>query len=380
MATASRQHLTKCRAAERGVIRKSAAGRIRVALVYPNSYHVGMSNLGFQTVYRLINEIDHVVCERAFLPEQDGGKTGRALSVESQTPIEDFDIIAFSISYENDAPAVLTILETARLPLPASRRNAALPLVLAGGVFCFLNPEPLAPFVDAFLLGEAEALISEFFRVYDPAAEKQENLLDLARRVSGLYVPAFYQPTYGPDGRLKVFEPIVDVPATVERRMVPDLAGLPTASAILTPDTTFDDTCLIEVSRGCSHGCRFCSAGYVYRPPRYRPVDLLDAQVDDACALTDRIGLVGAAVSDLPGIRELCTKKRGREIRFSFSTSGPSRASARRWKPLKKATSRRLPSPPMPAASACEKWSTRASPPITSLPLPIHSSAPASPT
>ena len=244
----------KRRAVERGVIRKPAAGRVRVALVYPNSYHVGMSNLGFQTVYRLINEIDHVVCERAFLPEQDGGKTGRVRSVESQTPIEDFDIIAFSISYENDAPAVLTILETARLPLPASRRNAALPLVLAGGVFCFLNPEPLAPFVDAFLLGEAEALISDFFRVYDPTVAKREVLLDLARRVPGLYAPAFYQPSYGPDGCLERFQPIVDVPATVERRIVPDLSGLPTASTILTPDTTFDETCLIEVTRGGSHG------------------------------------------------------------------------------------------------------------------------------
>ena len=140
------QQVSKGRmATERGVIRKPAAGRIRVALVYPNAYHVGMSNLGFQTVYRLLNYIDHVVCERAFLPEQDGGKIRRVLTVESQTPIEDFDIIAFSISYENDAPAVLTILETARLPLSAAQRGAALPLVLAGGVFCFLNPEPLNP-------------------------------------------------------------------------------------------------------------------------------------------------------------------------------------------------------------------------------------------
>ena len=320
MATASGKDVGRGAPDERGVIRKSAAGRIRVALVYPNSYHVGMSNLGFQTVYRLINEIDHVVCERAFLPEQDGGKIGRVLTVESQTPIEDFDIIAFSISYENDAPAVLTILETARLPLPASRRNATLPLVLAGGVFCFLNPEPLAPFIDAFLLGEAEALIPDLFRIYDPTIDKKRHLLELARRVPGLYVPAFYTPSYDPGGLLEAFEPMADVPATVARRVVPDLSDLPTASVILTPDTTFDDTCLIEVSRGCSHGCRFCSAGYVYRPPRYRPLDLLDGQVDDACALTDRVGLVGAAVSDLPGIRELCGKPREREIRFSFSS------------------------------------------------------------
>ncbi len=305
---------------ERGVIRKPSAGRLRVALVYPNRYAVGMSNLGFQTVYRLINDIDHVVCERAFLPEQDGGKIPRVLTVESQMPIEDFDIIAFSISYENDAPAVLTILETAGLPLPAALRGDTLPLVLAGGVFCFLNPEPLAPFIDAFLLGEAEVLVPEFFRILDPSAPKQQRLLDLARRVPGLYVPVFYRPRYHEDGTLEAFMPLADVPAIVKRLVVPDLSNLPTASTILTPDTTFNDTYLIEVSRGCPHGCRFCSAGYVYRPPRFRPFGLLDRQVDDGCALTDRIGLVGAAVSDLPGIRELCGKDRGREVRFSFSS------------------------------------------------------------
>jgi len=307
-------------AAERGTIRKSPAGRIRVALVYPNTYHVGMSNLGFQTVYRLVNDIDHAVCERAFLPEQDGGKTGRVLTVESRTPIEDFDIIAFSISYENDAPAVLTILETAGLPLPASRRTAALPLVLAGGVLCFLNPEPLAPFVDGFLLGEAEALVPDFFRAFDPSLERKKHLRQLAVAVSGFYVPAFYRPRYLPDGRIEAIETTADVPALIRRRMVSDLSCLPTASTILTPETTFDDTYLIEVSRGCPHGCRFCSAGYVYRPPRYRPIDLLHEQVERGCALTDRIGLVGAAVSDLPGIEKLCSQDHDREIRFSFSS------------------------------------------------------------
>jgi radical SAM family uncharacterized protein len=306
--------------AERGAIRKAAAGRISVALVYPHHYHVGMSSLGYQTVYRLLNDIDQVICERVFLPEQDGGKIRRVLTVESQTPIEDFDIIAFSISYENDAPAVLSILETAGLPLSAAQRGPTLPLVLAGGVLCFLNPEPLAPFVDAFLLGEAEGLIPRFFEVFDPSVEKRKMLLALARHVPGIYVPDFYHPRYHADGTLATIETSAEVPASVRRVCVSDLDDLPTASTILTPDTTFDDTYLIEVSRGCPHGCRFCSAGYVYRPPRFRPVGLLHRQVEEGCALTDRIGLVGAAVSDLPGIRELCTKNYSRGVHFAFSS------------------------------------------------------------
>ena len=305
---------------ERGVIRKSGNGRLRVALVYPNRYHVGMSNLGFQTVYRLINSLGHVVCERAFLPAQDGGKNPRVLTVETQTPIEDFDVIAFSISFENDAPSLLTILETARLPLPAAQRGDSSPLVLAGGVFAFLNPEPLAAFIDLFLLGEAEALIPAFFAHFDPSIPKADNLLRLVREVPGLYAPAFYRHTYHGDGTLRAIEPVADVPAVVKRMFAADLSALPTASTILTPDTTFGDTYLIEVSRGCPHGCRFCSAGFIYRPPRFRPVGLLDRQIDDGCALTDRIGLVGAAVSDLPDLGRLCEYPRGREVRFSFSS------------------------------------------------------------
>ena len=167
---------------------------------------------------------------------------------------------------------------------------------------------------------EAEALIPGFFKYFDPSAEKKENLLHLARQVPGIYVPAFYRPRYKKNGTVDQLEPVADVPAEIKRVIIPDLADLPTASTILTPDTTFDDTYLIEVSRGCPHGCRFCSAGFIYRPPRFRPFSLLNRQVDEGCALTDRIGLVGAAVSDLPDVGALCVQPRERELRFSFSS------------------------------------------------------------
>ncbi|MDL2270107.1 radical SAM protein [Desulfosarcina sp. OttesenSCG-928-A07] len=311
--------IATARAAERGTIRKSASGRLRVALVYPNTYWVGMSNLGFQTVYRLINAFDHVVCERAFFPEAEN-RHEPIKTLENNRPLGEFDIIAFSISYENDAPRILTLLEKAGCSLFAAQRDDTCPLVLAGGVFCFLNPEPLSPFIDVFLLGEAEILIPDFFEAFDPSLKKQALLESLSQTVQGVYVPQLYQPRNNTDHTLAEFSPVGAAPPTVKRVMAPDLSTIPTASTILTPHTTFADTYLIEVSRGCAHGCRFCSAGYIYRPPRFRSLSLLSRQVDEGCALTDRIGLVGAAVSDLPEIGQLCGKNRGRDVHFAFSS------------------------------------------------------------
>jgi len=192
---------------EVGTVRKNWKGRLTVALVYPNSYHVGMSNLGLQTVYRLLNEIEHVVCERAFLPEDNSPARSHILTIESEKPISDFDIIAFSLSFENDYPNVLTILQKAGIPLTSNNRGDPPPLVIAGGVACFLNPEPLAPFIDCFLIGEAEALLPRFFDFYSPDLAKETCLKMLARNVPGTYVPAFYRTTYTMEGALDSFEP-----------------------------------------------------------------------------------------------------------------------------------------------------------------------------
>jgi radical SAM family uncharacterized protein len=305
---------------EIGTIRKSWHQKISIALVYPNRYHVGMSSLGYQTLYDLLNGLDHVVCERAFLPDGKGPQTVQPVTIESGRPITDADIIAFSISFENDYPHLLTILDQAGIPLESAARSARHPLVIAGGVACFLNPEPIAAFIDCFLLGEAEGILPRFFQVFEPGSDKQELLKTLACRVPGAYVPAFYQARYHADGTLATFEPLEDVPPKIERVYLKDLDQISTASAVLTPHTTFDRTFLIEVGRGCPHGCRFCSAGFIYRPPRFRPMTQLKQSIDRGARLTDRIGLVGAAVSDLPEIEELCGQFNDQNIRISFSS------------------------------------------------------------
>lgn len=308
---------------EIGTIRKDWKGRIRVALVYPNTYYVGMSNLGFQAVYCLLNQIDHVLCERSFLPEKGEHAADRITTIESGRHISDFDIIAFSFSFENDYLNLLTILERAGIPLQSSDRKNDHPLIIAGGVACFLNPEPIAFFIDCFLIGEAETMLPRFLEVFLPEllkTDKKSHLKDLAGNVPGVYVPSLYKTTYNRDGTIRSFKPICDVPDKIKRIFVEDISNIPTCSAILTQSTTFQRTFLIEVSRGCPHGCRFCSAGYIYRPPRFRSLSLLKKCLEHGASLTDRIGLVGAAVSDHPGIVDLCRPVKQMNIRISFSS------------------------------------------------------------
>ena len=224
--------------AEIGTIFKRWRNRVRVALVYPNHYGVAMANLGFQTVYRLLNEPEHMVCERTFLPEPEEGDHA-VVSLESGRRLTDFDCVAFSLSFENDYPNVLTILQKTALPLLSANRGTSLPLILAGGVAVFLNPEPLAPFFDCFLLGEAEAALPPFIRRFDPRQERGALLLDLARDVPGVYVPSFYTPHYGEDGTISRFTPNGDVPAKIIRRYAGLLDTFATQSTVVTPHTSF---------------------------------------------------------------------------------------------------------------------------------------------
>jgi radical SAM superfamily enzyme YgiQ (UPF0313 family) len=301
---------------ETGVIRKNWKGKTSIVLVFPNHYAVGLPNLGFQSVYRLLNSMESVVCERAFLPEMPGP----AKSIESGSNLEDFDIIAFSISFENDYLNLLTLLKDAGIPLLSFQRHEAHPLVIAGGVACFINPEPIANFIDCFLIGEAECLLPRFIDAVETCSNRSALLTELANKVPGAYIPAFYADRYSSEGVLESLTPIGLAPRIITRVHVPHLGDTPTQSIVITPHSSFGNTCMVEVSRGCPHGCRFCSAGFVYRPPRFRPLPLLQACLRNGAEMSPRIGLVGAAVSDLPCLGSLCDQAREMGIQLSFSS------------------------------------------------------------
>ncbi len=308
------------RPAERGMIRKPWADQIKIGLFYPNRYALAMSNLGFQTIYRLFNRESDVICERFLADDPLTAQVKNLRSRENRRPARDFDILAFSVAYENDYPHMLSLLEAAGLPLQARKRGPESPLVMAGGVAVMLNPEPLAEFCDLFLLGEAEATLPAFLESYRRADNHRELLEQIPLEVAGAYVPRHYQPVYQSDGPLEAFTAADPRITRVKSPKPAEVSTLKTATTILTPDTMFPDTCLIEVSRGCPHGCRFCSAGYIYRPPRYRDPQFLEACLREAARTTHRVGLVGAAVSDYPGIGELCAQMADTGLRLSFSS------------------------------------------------------------
>jgi radical SAM family uncharacterized protein len=300
---------------ERGAIIKDWGGKTSVALIYPHSYQVGMSNLGFQTVYGILNDYPGIVAERAFLPDQDELAVYRRnnhplLSLESQIPLQRFDLLAFSLSFEIDYPNILTILELAQIPLMARDRGEGHPLVSAGGVVTFMNPEPISDFIDFFLLGEAEVLLGGFLETFlalgSSGLDREETLRYLAQEVEGLYCPSFYHAAYKEDGSIGSFEPALpSIPPRVRVAKQTPLRGFPSTSRIVTPSTEFADTTLVELNRGCGTGCRFCAAGYVYRPPRIPQEDLIKDWLDDILARNRRLGLISPSVSDIPYIEGL---------------------------------------------------------------------------
>jgi len=297
---------------EVGCIRKSHRDRLRVALAFPNSYFVGMSNLGFQTVYRLFNESDDVVCERVFLPPkqelQEALRAGvRLATLESQLPVADVDVLAFSVSFEWDYTNVLTMLRLAGVPLRADERDDRHPLVVLGGAISFLNPEPLAPFVDLVCVGEGEVLVPDLVKAIGEGGGHAAILRRLVGR-PGMYVPALVEILYDVDGRVDGFAPAADppvrVPVTKAALKAAEMAE-PPATTVFSPDTEFGSRLLIEVVRGCANLCRFCWAGYNYLPVRAFDADRILRLAETARPHASRVGLVSIALCDHPEIERI---------------------------------------------------------------------------
>jgi len=315
---------------ERGSVQKEWGGKISICLLYPNSYHVGMSNLGFQTLYQMLNAEEDVICERAFLPASEDVREYRhtntlLFSLESQKSLSRFDILAFSISFENDFLNILTLLELAHIPLESRLRDGRNPWVIAGGVAVFLNPEPISEFFDFFILGEAEEVIGEFLEAYrqilsDKGKKDKDGFLRRLSDVSGVYIPKFYEVAYDENGKIESIHPEQGFPQKVKRRWVPKLDRFPTQSTLFTPDTEFKEMVLVEMNRGCPRGCRFCAACFVYHPFRNRSLSLLDSISQEALLKSHRIGLTGTAVSDHPHLLPLCQSILSRQGGISLSS------------------------------------------------------------
>jgi radical SAM superfamily enzyme YgiQ (UPF0313 family) len=295
---------------ETGTLATKRGGRLSICLVYPNHYAVGMSNLGFQAVYALLNSSPDILCERAFLPDakelREYEKSGsRLLSLESQRPVSDYDLIAFSVSFENDYLNIPAIFDLAGVPAFVADREGKGPLVIAGGAALMLNPEPIADFLDVVVVGEGEAILQRFLALLEGETFADRHaLLEKACQLPGIYVPELYSFRYD-DYRVVAIDHANGVPPRVKRVWSPDLDASAATSVILSPETEFSDMYLIELSRGCPHGCRFCAAGYIYLPYRQRSLESLKKDVAEGLKHRRKLGLVGAAVSDFRGIGEL---------------------------------------------------------------------------
>ncbi|MEN6622446.1 MAG: radical SAM protein [Smithella sp.] len=302
---------------ETGYIKKNWGTNYRVCLAYPHYYRTGMANLGFQTVYKIFNEQPSFLCERVFLPDSGddaefvAGQQEDFVSIENQKPVTEFDILAFSLSFENDYPNILKMLEMAGVPLIAQERSENHPLVIGGGIAATLNPEPIAEFFDLFLLGEAEESLPEFAQIFEDARrlklERKEMLIKIQKLLPQAYVPSLYNIKYSPDSTIEAAEPALPgIPEKIKIKPIKNIDFFCTEEVVSSPGAEMDDMYLTEVNRGCARSCRFCAASFIYHPVRFRSCEKIIEMIDRGLAKKKKVGLVGTAVSDHPELTKIC--------------------------------------------------------------------------
>ncbi len=317
-------------ATESGTIYKKWKNRLPIALIYPNTYPIAVSNLGFQLVYSLLNEYDDIVCERLVYPEQELPLR----SLESNRPLRDFPVICISISFEHDFPRFAAMLVAGGIAPMAADRDAIIspgsPLIIIGGAAIFMNPEPVAPFADCMIIGEAEPILPDMLtrlkKIAGKGVSRKKLLTTLAAQVQGCYIPSLYSMQYAQDGELKKIIPHADAPPRVKKVVMAE-AEIAAHSRQLSPLAELG-MYMVELGRGCSRACRFCAAGFIYRPPRLWSADAIIAAIDQRPAGVSRIGLLGMEMVSEEALTRIAVKLQSEKCSLSFSSLRADRISS----------------------------------------------------